>query len=1085
MTDIMEGNKKQVMGLIFLLINKTKNPEPANEQAANTELEGMPHNRVWKRPPDPFPRAASVASLPSVGKSQGIASSTTDSALTTKPNLREERPLVKREPLPASNQTTTGASPLAGHRTSPAPLTESAVIMAQSLIRRYLAQVTYRRMMTHLGAVLQSFTNTNSNTYKGLVRIQALIRGRLQRRKMKSRFKRNEIAREIISTEEVYVRRLHVLKSVYHDALSKLPAEVISPSMLRSIFSESEVIRLYNSEILKQLKARMEKWYSSGQKLGDIFFAMTEYLKVYTAYVNNYNTACSTLFNVMKKPQVLELLMQCRSRPECENLEISSFLILPVQRIPRYVLLLQDLFKSTPESHGDYQNLKKALEKMQSVAEYVNEKKREAENLNNTLLIWGKLSGLDPNYNFAVPHRRYVRQGRLLEIDGMSSPATLDPSKVRAKMRYCFLFTDMLVVTKEKSASSARKASKSGGHPSAYSMDELKQSDVDFKFLYIVPLKQSELHNINDQQSIKYANLFQIQGSDMPNIVTQVGPAVIAAQSLITLSGNRAKSNSLGDMAMANAITAPASPGPGRGSDSPLPASVTERRTVILAATTAQDKYDWLSDLDDSISLQLEAMRSRLFDTAQRREEEEKKSLSFMNGKVFMEGDLYKKGKHDEWKCKHFVLNGCILNYYPVQDKSATVVVDSLINAVSAVTHSATTVVNTSPQTVHDYLARAESEQKVDVTVIKDEGITVEVPSIVEPSGSIHVLGCTARALGIVDRPFSFQLLTRERIYFLSANNLDEKLQWINTIRKAVYLFLYDFKQREAKDKDNTFAAVQENRSGDNQNCVECGKESTHMSLAVHAWICSDCAQSHQTFKALNRLRALDKPNAWSADDVTASKQINNARHKDKYKQRMAGLTPPSAKDGAEARWKWISFKYEEEIRAAEEPAVTTNNSAPTTPSTEHRDKSPRKQRSKKDIKRVNSTGSSSSVKSNKEIEHRDKSPEVNNSLVSSMNKQGTLYRYRKKEYKKYKFVLENGSLKYFKPKKSKPDAVIHLSLCPFVQPSTPRTLKTHQYYAFELKTPERIYTIAADTKEECDEWIDAVNKLIHLLTKQ
>ncbi len=1013
--------------------------------------------------------------MPSAGKAQSLAPSATDSAIA-KPTLRDERPLVKREPLPASSPST-GTSPLAVHRSTPA-LSESAIVMAQSLIRRYLAQVKYRRMMTRLDAVLQSFTHTESSAYKGLVRIQALVRGRLQRRKMKSRFKRNEIAREIISTEEVYVRRLEVLKSVYLDALSKLPAELVSPTMLRSIFSESEVIRLYNSEILKQLKARMEKWYSSGQKLGDIFLAMTEYLKVYTAYVNNYNTACSTLFNVMKKPQVLELLMQCRARPECENLEISSFLILPVQRIPRYVLLLQDLFKNTPESHADYQNLKKALEKMQSVAEYVNEKKREAENLNNTLLIWGKLSGLDPNYNFAVPHRRYVRQGRLLEIDGMSSPATFDASKVRAKMRYCFLFTDIIVVTKEKSASSARKASKSGAHPSAYTMDELKQSDVDFKFLYIVPLKQAELHNINDQQSIKYANLFQIQGSDMPNIVTQVGPAVIAAQSLVAMNGSRAKSNSLGDMSMANAITAPSSPGPGRGSDSPLPASVAERRTVILAATTSQDKYDWLSDLDDSISLQLEAMRSRLFDTTQRREEEEKKSLAFMNGKVFMEGDLYKKGKHDEWKCKHFVLNGCILNYYPAQDKSAAVVVDSLINAVSAVTHSATTVVNTSPQTVHDYLLRAESEQKVDVTVIKDEGITVEVPNVIEPSGSIHVLSCTARALGIVDRPFSFQLLTRERIYFLSANNLDEKLQWINAIRKSVYLFLYDFKQREAKDKDSTFAAVQESRRGDNQVCVECGKETTHMSLAVQAWICSDCAQSHQTFKALNRLRALDKPNTWSADDVTASKQVNNARHKDKYKQRVAGLTPPNAKDGVEARWKWISFKYEEEIRAAEEPPST-----PTTPSTEHRDKSPRKQRSKKDIKRVNSTGSSSSVKSKSEIEHRDK--EVNTSLVAAMNKQGTLYRYRKKEYKKYKFVLENGSLKYFKPKKSKPDAVIHLSLCPFVQPSTPRTLKTHQYYAFELKTPERIYTVAADTKEECDEWIDAINKLIHLLTKQ
>ena len=67
---------------------------------------------------------------------------------------------------------------------------------------------------------------------------------------------------------------------------------------------------------------------------------------------------------------------------ECNGLDLASFLITPVQRIPRYVMLLQDLFRNTPDSHTDYSNLNKALEKMRDVAEYVNEKKRVAENLN-------------------------------------------------------------------------------------------------------------------------------------------------------------------------------------------------------------------------------------------------------------------------------------------------------------------------------------------------------------------------------------------------------------------------------------------------------------------------------------------------------------------------------------------------------------------------------------------------------------------------------------------------------------------------------------------------------------------------------
>lgn len=39
------------------------------------------------------------------------------------------------------------------------------------------------------------------------------------------------------------------------------------------------------------------------------------------------------------------------------GLSVESFLILPVQRIPRYVLLLQDLLKYTNATHQDFNNL--------------------------------------------------------------------------------------------------------------------------------------------------------------------------------------------------------------------------------------------------------------------------------------------------------------------------------------------------------------------------------------------------------------------------------------------------------------------------------------------------------------------------------------------------------------------------------------------------------------------------------------------------------------------------------------------------------------------------------------------------------
>ena len=45
-------------------------------------------------------------------------------------------------------------------------------------------------------------------------------------------------------------------------------------------------------------------------------------------------------------------------------------------------MLIQDLYNNTPRNHPDYEDLQRALVKMKEVAGYVNEKKREAENLN-------------------------------------------------------------------------------------------------------------------------------------------------------------------------------------------------------------------------------------------------------------------------------------------------------------------------------------------------------------------------------------------------------------------------------------------------------------------------------------------------------------------------------------------------------------------------------------------------------------------------------------------------------------------------------------------------------------------------------
>ena len=45
---------------------------------------------------------------------------------------------------------------------------------------------------------------------------------------------------------------------------------------------------------------------------------------------------------------------QCLEQPECQRLWLDDHLIGPIQRIPRYVLLLKDLLRRTPPDHPDF-----------------------------------------------------------------------------------------------------------------------------------------------------------------------------------------------------------------------------------------------------------------------------------------------------------------------------------------------------------------------------------------------------------------------------------------------------------------------------------------------------------------------------------------------------------------------------------------------------------------------------------------------------------------------------------------------------------------------------------------------------------
>ena len=69
----------------------------------------------------------------------------------------------------------------------------------------------------------------------------------------------------------------------------------------------------------------------------------------YTPYAEGFTTAVATLAHLRRKRKGFsELLHKCTMSESLDGLALDDLLIMPIQRLPRYVMLLEDLLRNTP-----------------------------------------------------------------------------------------------------------------------------------------------------------------------------------------------------------------------------------------------------------------------------------------------------------------------------------------------------------------------------------------------------------------------------------------------------------------------------------------------------------------------------------------------------------------------------------------------------------------------------------------------------------------------------------------------------------------------------------------------------------------
>jgi len=247
----------------------------------------------------------------------------------------------------------------------------------------------------------------------------------------RKREKRRRLIAEFSKTEETYLIGLKRLKSEWIEPLGKIP---YIRNNYKSLWSNIDAILMLHSTILPELSEEPDK-------AGSVIFKHADWFKVYVQFITQYPNILQSLDEAQKKNKAVRKFFE---KKNSAGLSVSSLLITPIQRIPRYSLLLKELVEVGNQlgSQGDkveHESEIQAKLKIDEIAAHLNESKRAIENSTKFLEVSNRVRGR--GNSLWKPSRRYIDEHEFIMFNrgmfGIRKGYTL------------FLFSDCLILVNQ------------------------------------------------------------------------------------------------------------------------------------------------------------------------------------------------------------------------------------------------------------------------------------------------------------------------------------------------------------------------------------------------------------------------------------------------------------------------------------------------------------------------------------------------------------------------------------------------------------------------------------------------------------
>ncbi|CAL8363873.1 unnamed protein product [Lota lota] len=254
---------------------------------------------------------------------------------------------------------------------------------------------------------------------------------------------------ELVTSEASYIRSLSI--AVDHFMMSPELAECLGAQDKQWLFSKLPEVKDVSERFLQALERRLEQDILRFDVCDIVLDHCPALRRVYLPYVTNQayqeQTYQRLLLDNARFPGILARLEE---DSVCQRLPLTSFLILPFQRITRLKMLVENILKRTTPGSRDEDTATKAFNELKKIIKECNCSVQSMKRMEELIHLNKKIHFESKIFPLISQSRWLVKHGELLEVDTQTMSISGSKLKLPTKPVYLHLFNDCLLLSRRK-----------------------------------------------------------------------------------------------------------------------------------------------------------------------------------------------------------------------------------------------------------------------------------------------------------------------------------------------------------------------------------------------------------------------------------------------------------------------------------------------------------------------------------------------------------------------------------------------------------------------------------------------------------